>query len=1076
MKKKVVTSNGTGGLRKSSVSAKGGEEPAPSGDLKNSAVNGVVSSGQEAATPSATNVGLAGSKQGMKEPSTAADGVDESSSSSGGMAGVPVIGGGKTGPASFGVSFATPPRTGGDGARPSDGDRHPSPSDTSRLSFQGGLGLYSLSNPQMKTSAGPPSTQISGPPPGHFHQHDAGHSSHTCPSCAGWGAALMGAISQHVATGKDGKPIPAPHPPQTSPLMTDFAASAGVKPRVGTKGVTGITGQSSNEDLNRAMFQKHSTSSFFAPAVGGPWRPFSLMPGNSGVGDFQDAAKSTDAGTASSSLFSTSPSSPSVPAFGGSLTNGDWKIGGSGTSQAPPTGLGTISFLGGPAITPVSSGQLPSPSTTAPQLPQPNPSFTTALHDLTDTLKQTKNPSRSTPLWFPNTTPLSPPFPPRIPDYEYQSPPHSPTPTSSTSVPASNASSQPDPTQPNSSVTWNRPIKMLPKKKVRPISGNFSEALKTSVPLPPAPPASLAAALEREGSDSDDSSETGSGQAGAAGGGMKKKAGNKKKKKRVAPGGGAGTGPTNGTVVAANGAPQSAAAPSFRQGFLLDPIVAATAGGEAILNLGLTGGASGENPASFGPSHNAGTTAQSSDLTFEFGNVFQKASATVDAAVGLTAKKSLFDDHHLQPRIPTSDSASAAAAAAAALASVSPSEAALVGQMARRNKVGGFLFEEEEDPEEAAIDYTDIQDIRDLPDLLDDPELEKLREGSQPPATGTAPSNSSTARGSGSALPPPDTGTTTSKNNKKKKKKKHKKKEEGTNHEGGGGSPQSGDSPTTPPAAEKKDKKRKRADGGVEGSKKQKKDETASKDGDKQQKGESEGGDDGSKKQKKDKAAKGDEKTSKEKKKEKKVAEKAETDADEKPSKEKKKDKKAAEKAAGAVKESAETTADEKPSKEKKKDKKAAKKAAAAATEAAEAKANGADVKSTATQQPTTTTTSSTKDDGEKQPQQAVNTAPPASTSAGSQARPGWNDWSKASFDGNAARHEKFLRLLGAKKGTSPASPAASPAASSPPAKTAINKSFEKKMEKDMVEQFEKGREITQKMRQGKRGGLGFSG
>ncbi|KAJ3281125.1 hypothetical protein HK104_000188, partial [Borealophlyctis nickersoniae] len=80
---------------------------------------------------------------------------------------------------------------------------------------------------------------------------------------------------------------------------------------------------------------------------------------------------------------------------------------------------------------------------------------------------------------------------------------------------------------------------MLPKKKVRPIIGHFSEALKRSAPSPPALRASLAPALEWEGSDSDDSSETGSDQAGAVGGGMKKKAGNKKKKKWVAPGGGA---------------------------------------------------------------------------------------------------------------------------------------------------------------------------------------------------------------------------------------------------------------------------------------------------------------------------------------------------------------------------------------------------------------------------------------------------------------------------------------------------------------------------------------------------------
>ncbi|TPX64519.1 hypothetical protein SpCBS45565_g05803 [Spizellomyces sp. 'palustris'] len=97
--------------------------------------------------------------------------------------------------------------------------------------------------------------------------------------------------------------------------------------------------------------------------------------------------------------------------------------------------------------------------------------------------------------------------------------------------------------------------------------------------------------------------------------------------------------------------------------------------------------------------------------------------------------------------------------------------------------------------------------------------------------------------------------------------------------------------------------------------------------------------------------------------------------------------------------------------------------------------------------------------------------APPANNQTGASGTGTWNDWSQASFEGDAARKNKFLRLLGAKK----ASNDTTVSTTSVDAPTsAIQAEVGKKIEHDIVNQFEQGRAIQQKLRQGRRVGLGF--
>ncbi|KAI9004772.1 hypothetical protein BC832DRAFT_592703 [Gaertneriomyces semiglobifer] len=114
----------------------------------------------------------------------------------------------------------------------------------------------------------------------------------------------------------------------------------------------------------------------------------------------------------------------------------------------------------------------------------------------------------------------------------------------------------------------------------------------------------------------------------------------------------------------------------------------------------------------------------------------------------------------------------------------------------------------------------------------------------------------------------------------------------------------------------------------------------------------------------------------------------------------------------------------------------------------------------------TRTRASTEQVEGEDGPQQSSATKGDNESKASTTA---WNDWSKASFEGNDARKDKFLRLLGAKKAGIDTS-----GSSGTDAPSAINANFGKKIENDMLAQFAQGQAMQQKLRQGKRMGLGF--
>ncbi|KAI8578872.1 hypothetical protein K450DRAFT_244903 [Umbelopsis ramanniana AG] len=88
-----------------------------------------------------------------------------------------------------------------------------------------------------------------------------------------------------------------------------------------------------------------------------------------------------------------------------------------------------------------------------------------------------------------------------------------------------------------------------------------------------------------------------------------------------------------------------------------------------------------------------------------------------------------------------------------------------------------------------------------------------------------------------------------------------------------------------------------------------------------------------------------------------------------------------------------------------------------------------------------------------------------------------WNDWSKASFGGDDAQKNKFLRLLGAKKAGNDAAPTphAGLGDSSQSSHSAIDAGFKQRMNQDLEKQFQDGLKMRKQQFGGKRGGLGWS-
>jgi hypothetical protein len=104
-------------------------------------------------------------------------------------------------------------------------------------------------------------------------------------------------------------------------------------------------------------------------------------------------------------------------------------------------------------------------------------------------------------------------------------------------------------------------------------------------------------------------------------------------------------------------------------------------------------------------------------------------------------------------------------------------------------------------------------------------------------------------------------------------------------------------------------------------------------------------------------------------------------------------------------------------------------------------------------------------------PHKALSAAAPQETASGR-----WNDWTKASFGGDDAQKNKFLRLLGAKKaGNSSSTATEGPSHTQQHQSSAIDDNVNQKMNQDLEKQFQDGLKMRKQQYGGKRGGLGWS-
>lgn len=90
------------------------------------------------------------------------------------------------------------------------------------------------------------------------------------------------------------------------------------------------------------------------------------------------------------------------------------------------------------------------------------------------------------------------------------------------------------------------------------------------------------------------------------------------------------------------------------------------------------------------------------------------------------------------------------------------------------------------------------------------------------------------------------------------------------------------------------------------------------------------------------------------------------------------------------------------------------------------------------------------------------------------QATGGWNNWDKASFGGDDAKKDKFLRLLGAKKSSSD-NQEKKKGGLYGSLKSAIDEDENHRISHDLEKQFDHGLQFRKQMQKGRRGGLGFN-
>ncbi|KAJ3038242.1 hypothetical protein HK097_003222, partial [Rhizophlyctis rosea] len=308
-----------------------------------------------------------------------------------------------------------------------------------------GLGLYSLSNPQVKTPAGaalgdglrghgyqaPPNPnnsiqQPQQPPPqttttqqgGHYHSGDVMHSSHACPNCArgswagaggGSGQGRGGGVQQGGA-GDGGGGM------KLGRTFVDEMAGLGV----GGAGVGGGGGG----DEGGLTFSKVSTSSFLAAGAGQQQQGGSVPPPSTNttttLGGWPSLAfqvpntRSVPPPPASTSHSGIRLSAEGVPVFedgsGPAFLPSDWRV----PVSPRPVGLGTLSFFNQSGTTPSAStqGYTNSSGVAVPQLPLPVAPFSFresgpgANHNTPSSgaAGGVGGVSPSPPLWFPNTS------------------------------------------------------------------------------------------------------------------------------------------------------------------------------------------------------------------------------------------------------------------------------------------------------------------------------------------------------------------------------------------------------------------------------------------------------------------------------------------------------------------------------------------------------------------------------------------------------------------------------------------------------------------------------------------------
>ncbi|KAJ1981586.1 hypothetical protein H4R34_002010 [Dimargaris verticillata] len=94
-----------------------------------------------------------------------------------------------------------------------------------------------------------------------------------------------------------------------------------------------------------------------------------------------------------------------------------------------------------------------------------------------------------------------------------------------------------------------------------------------------------------------------------------------------------------------------------------------------------------------------------------------------------------------------------------------------------------------------------------------------------------------------------------------------------------------------------------------------------------------------------------------------------------------------------------------------------------------------------------------------------------------------WVDWSKADFGQNAARKDKFLRLLGAKKPNAtndstlvPSTTSGNGAPQSDTATSMLSRGHVRQVEHNLEQQFSKGIQQRKQAMRGRKSGLGFGG